>query len=256
MKYLSESYGELIGRSYGYSWEEQENSPGWAVVRALYEKNYVQSIETAERIPKKIHQIWLGSKLPDKYKRFTETWQQFHPAWEYRLWEDNDADSIKMANKDVFDTCNNNGMKSDILRYEILRQQGGIYVDTDFECLKAFDDLLYLNFFTGISYDAAMVLYIGLIATIPNHPIIVHCCNDMHTNYNGNDAMTIMDLTGPYYFTRCFLKAVNKDTEGVVAFPPDFFYPLPNNIRGVDNPYRFVRPCSYAIHMWNVSWLK
>ena len=41
-----------------------------------------------------------------------------------------------MEKRDVFERAINPGMKSDIFRYEILKQIGGLYVDTDFECLK------------------------------------------------------------------------------------------------------------------------
>lgn len=253
MKYTEEEYDSMIQRSYGYIANEQ-GSVAWNKVKFLYQKNYVFCNDTAEHIPRKIHQIWLGGRVPEKYREFMDSWQRFNPSYEYKLWTDKEAKDINMSKRNIFESCKNNGMKSDLLRYEILRQEGGIYVDTDFECLKPFDDLLYLKFFTGISYDAKMVLYIGIIGSTLGHGITTLCADLVNTSYGGNDAMTIMDLTGPYYFTRCFLRATIDDTDGVVAFPMDFFYPLPNNLRGINNPYQFVRPCSYAIHHWEVSW--
>lgn len=254
MKYTEEGYDSLIRRSYGFS-EKEQGSVAWNKVKLLYQKNYVFCNDTQENIPRKIHQIWLGGRVPDKYKWFMDSWQRLNPTYEYRLWTDKDVNSIELTKRDIFNSAKNNGMKSDLLRYEILRQQGGIYVDTDFECLKPLDDLLYLKFFTGISYDAEMVLYIGIIGSVPNHPIMDLCVKLVNQHYNGNDAMTIMDLTGPYYFTRCFLRGTIDDTDRVVAFPVSFFYPLPNNLRGIADPYQFIRPCSYAIHHWGVSWL-
>jgi len=250
-----EPFNILITRSYAYNQEEQDNSPDWAKLRALYENNYAQGI-TSMRIPKKIHQIWFGGDLPNGYKRFTDTWKQFHPEWEYKLWTDMDVDSIRFEKKGIFNACNNNGMKSDIFRYEILRQQGGIYIDTDFECLKPFDDLTYLDFFTGIAYDGNAILYNGLIATIPHHPIIEMCASSLNTQYRGNDAMGIIRATGPYYFTRCFFSSVTKDTERVVAFPMGFFYPLPNNITWDVDIKDYLCTYSYAVHHWGVSWMK
>ena len=113
-----------------------------------------------------------------------------------------------------------------------------------------------LRFFAGISYDGGMVLYIGIIASVPNHTIINVCVENIREPFVGDDAFKIMDLTGPYYFTRCFLEGVKTDDVGVVAFPMDFFYPLPNNQINTPNPYKFVRPVSYAIHHWAVSWIK
>jgi inositol phosphorylceramide mannosyltransferase catalytic subunit len=253
---MKEAFGILVSKSYAYNAEEQQSSPSWTVVRALYEHNYVFKEEKNVGIPKKIHQIWLGGDIPAKYDKFTESWRKFNPTWEYRLWTDNDVDNILMTNRRMFDIAQNKGMKSDILRYEILRQQGGMYVDVDFECLKPFDDLVYLDFFTGIAYDGRLVLYMGLIATAAHHPIIEACVSDMDTDYTGNNSVEIMDATGPYYFTKRFLSVTDKTTKGVVAFPMEFFYPWPNNLMGYPTPYDFVTPNSYAIHHWDVSWIK
>jgi Glycosyltransferase sugar-binding region containing DXD motif len=40
-----------------------------------------------------------------------------------------------MKNKEAFLSAYNYGMKSDILRYEILHSYGGVYIDTDYECV-------------------------------------------------------------------------------------------------------------------------
>lgn len=245
-------FDTLIRRSAAYSQQEQE-SPSWQTVKALYENNYYVSNVT--KIPKKIHQIWLGGDLPRKYRMLSESWNRFHPEWEYKLWTDKDVEGFGLKNKELFYKANNNGQRSDIFRYEILNRYGGLYVDTDFECLKPFDDLMYLDFFTGISYDAKMVLYIGLIASVPDHPILRQCIDSMG-GYDGQTAHIIMDVTGPYYFTRCFLKSVNNESKGVVAFPMDFFYPLPNYLRDTKEPYKYVKDFSYAIHHWAVTWIK
>ena len=57
------------------------------------------------------------------------------------IWTDEDAENFPMKNRDIFEKATNLGMKSDIFRYEILYQQGGVYLDTDFFCLQPLDDL-------------------------------------------------------------------------------------------------------------------
>ena len=49
------------------------------------------------------------------------------------------------------------------------------------------------------------------------------------------------------------MQAVNEDSNKVVAFPTDYFYPLPNKFVG-DDPYIYVTEKTYAIHHWAVSW--
>ena len=39
------------------------------------------------KIPKIIHQIWIGPKpLPNQYKEFSQKMIEMHPDWEYHLW--------------------------------------------------------------------------------------------------------------------------------------------------------------------------
>lgn len=243
------TFEEMIKKSYGFNPTQFYTSPDWALMQKLFETNY-HSNGSKYKIPKKIHQIWLGREFPDKYKKFAESWQKYHPTWEYRLWTDKDIPNLKITSKFYFDQAVNPAMRSDIMRYEILRQFGGLYVDTDFECLRPFDDLMYLDFFTGIGYDGVLQLYIGLLASIPNHPIMKDCVY-ITEPYQGGKGSIMMNVTGVNHFTKCFLKYAKGN---VVAFPMDYFYPYPNNLKGLGDPYSYVTENTYAIHHWAVSW--
>jgi mannosyltransferase OCH1-like enzyme len=241
------TFTQMISKSYGFDNNIYRSSAEWKKAKELFVCNQPDNIQ---RIPKKIHQIWVGSKIPDVYKKYTDTWIKFHPEWEYKLWTDHNIDDLEITSKDVFKRASNPAMKSDILRYEILRQHGGLYIDTDFECIKPFDDLLYLNFFTGISYDTEFIVYNGLIGSVPNHPILNDAVR-IKDIYNGNVGSMILHSTGAYHFTKCFS---NNLTSKVVAFPMEYFYPYPNHIRGHGNPKSFLTKDSYALHYWEVSW--
>jgi len=254
--YKEETFDELIAKSYNYNNGIYMTSKDWIIAKYLYETNYLNN--TGKHvIPKKIHQIWLGSEFPDKYKGFRDSWIEMHPDWEYRLWTDKDVDELDMIKADLYHESKNYGLKSDIMSYEILYKHGGLYVDTDFECLKPFDDLLNIPFFLGVSYDAEFVLYHGIMGATPKNHIVAKCITELQSKYNGEDGTKIMDATGPYHLTRCFVQAIKDDgVQGEVAFPMDFFYPLPNNVRGTKTPYDYIKPSSYAIHHWETSWLK
>jgi len=247
------SFEEQVKKSYAYNAQSFQSSRAWQTVRTLYYRNYDRN-NTECKIPKIIHQIWLGSPVPNMYKKFMVSWQKFHPTWEYKLWTDVDVDILSSKAKEIYKTSVNYGMKSDILRYTILQKYGGLYIDTDFECLKPFDDLMGLDFFIGVSYDGELVLYNGLIASIPNHPIINKVL-EFPITYSGSKGSKILDATGAYHFTRCF-NSIVKDTDNIIAFPTDFFYPFPNNIRNVECAYDYIKPHSYALHHWGVSWTK
>ena len=101
-------------------------------------------------IPKKIHQIWIGKKIPKEYKKWTKTWMKNNPEYEYFLWDENKILQLNLYNEKQFKKASNPAVKSDIARYEILYRFGGIYVDTDFESLKKINDyFLTYSFVAG-----------------------------------------------------------------------------------------------------------
>ena len=85
-----------------------------------------------------IHQIWVGD--PNKATwNMMKSWQRYCQKfnWEYKLWRDNDIESICLKNKKIYNYYKQNndyhGM-SDVARIEILNQYGGVYSDCDFFC--------------------------------------------------------------------------------------------------------------------------
>ena len=94
-------------------------------------------------IPKIIHQVHMGNSLLSKQELYWQkTWKDKNPDWSYILWDDKKIESdLAISHPKVFENCKSFSEKSDILRFEILHQFGGLYIDTDFECLKNIDPL-------------------------------------------------------------------------------------------------------------------
>lgn len=248
----------------GFDPEFARDDKRWNVVRRLYEENFraLNSAKSAAgRIPKIIHQIWLGGKLPDAYLGWQKSWKRFHPEWKYVLWTDSAVRKMSLVNEAAFIETRNLGAKSDILRYEILLKYGGLYVDTDFECLRSFDQLHGIcNFYAGIPHGKEILLNNALIAATPNHPIINTCVRSIRPTLKSHDPTQIMDSTGPQFFTECFFESYLIDP-AVVVLPATYFYPLPGHLRHLrskseQGALAYIRPESYAIHFWEVSWMR
>jgi Glycosyltransferase sugar-binding region containing DXD motif len=93
-----------------------------------------------------VHQIWLGSRpVPEHFLPWMDGVSRFSSGWEYRLWRDADLPEIlsrSLLPELIDDAGQNPGLRADILRYEILRQQGGVYFDCDYELLQPMAHLL------------------------------------------------------------------------------------------------------------------
>jgi hypothetical protein len=153
-----------------------ENDAAWLeTLEARYaERADLTSVAPiALAIPHVVHHIWLGGALPAAYHAWVSSWQTKHPHWEHRLWTDADVVPFKLTNQAAFDAALNPGEKSDIWRYEILYRFGGLYVDTDFECIRCFDRVLRpFELVTGISNTGTVELNNGLVACRAKHPLM------------------------------------------------------------------------------------
>lgn len=101
-------------------------------------------------IPKKIHYCWFGrGQMPPMALKCIESWHRFMPDYEYKLWnEDNfDINSVPYV-KEAYE-ARKFAFVTDYVRLYALYTEGGIYMDTDVEVLKPYDDLLELSGFTG-----------------------------------------------------------------------------------------------------------
>ena len=224
----------------------------WMLLKKLYDVNLCFK-SAIYKIPKKIHHIWIGPKrLPEESKPLIETWKKFHPDWEHKLWSNEDIKNFPLKNRKAFDAASNWGEKSDILRYEILYNYGGLYVDHDCECLKPFDDFnKCCSFYSGISYSKGVQIANTIIGASAGHPLLKICIDNIKEKApNDNEIILTLCRTGPYYFTKCFLEHARKKPFDIVAFPVSYFFPWPTeNIEKSETE-------SYAIHYWAGTWYK
>jgi mannosyltransferase OCH1-like enzyme len=210
------------------------------------------------KIPKIIHQIWIGKDVPIEFKQFVETWKKYHPDWEYRLWTQDDIASMQLRNRRLVEMSRNPGEISDIMRYEILYQYGGVYVDMDFECLRSLEPFHYLyDFYIGIQpLDSALVqLGIGLIGSVPGHPVLAACIEGLEENWKKwEKEPKATARTGPIYCTKMFYAHACTEGRCDVALPPTYFYPL--RCQQIEyKPIEWLEKGAFAVHHWAKTWL-
>ena len=113
-------------------------------------------------IPKIIHYCWFGrGEMPNLVKQCLASWHKYMPDWEYRLWNEDNFD-IATAPAYVQEAyeARKFAFVSDYVRLWALEQYGGLYLDTDVEVFKPFDDLMeQYNAFAG--FEGSKYLPIG-----------------------------------------------------------------------------------------------
>ncbi len=225
--------------------------------RTLYAKYNpsVSAMQYTLRIPKIIHQIWIGGPLPPVFEKYMNSWKQKHPGWEYNLWTDENVDELfPLYNQDLYDQTESMGVKSDLLKWEIIYRFGGLYVDTDFECLQSLDEFHYrYDFYTGFQPLDAFFVQLGaaLYAAYPGHPILKHCIETIKDDWHHKGAPK---KSGPVHFSKSFMAVAGKNDSKDIAFPAFYFYPLGS--KQTELKYnQWLNNGAYAIHHWAMSWM-
>lgn len=226
---------------------------------SCFKKQYVKVSSSVNagmlRIPHIIHQIWLGSPFPEKFKKFQETIRRLHPDWEYYLWTDENVKLLQLHNQDLFDAAKNYGEKSDILRYELLHRYGGVYLDVDIACVKPLTILHQsFDFYVGLQpLDTNYVqLGIGVLACKPGHWLMAEAVQGLRFTRR---VKKIIQRTGPYYFTKIvswYLRHTKHQTVDVIL-PATYFYPMGYTQTKVAESM-WLKPESFTIHYWAGSW--
>lgn len=254
----------------------------------IYNKNNPSLMRPSKttKIPRIIHHIWFGSKLQAGFTRFRQTWIDWHKDWTFIFWTDTgsnydqgdvivrtftelervlqegnckmivvDIGQLQYPNRVCFETAKNYACRSDIFRYEIVNRYGGVYVDTDFECLNSLEKYHYhFDFYTGLQPLDTGIVQLGaaLFGSCPNHPILQQCIAGIKEN---QDIKPIIMRTGPIHFTKSFLLKATSDNLYNIALPASYFYPCSFTQKG-SGPSVWLKPESLAVHHWAASWIK
>jgi FkbM family methyltransferase len=193
-------------------------------------------------IPKIIHYCWFGnSSMPTTIINCIASWKKHLPDYTFQKWSE---ENYVIRHPFAIDTYQNKSWAFlvDYVRFDILYQYGGIYLDTDMLLLKNLDCFLDNECFLG--YEDKYFLNAAIIGAIPSSHFIKECL----TYYDTADYFETMP-TISQIITNIF-----KKTNSIVkTLPYEFFYPLPfkNRTQNIDT---FITPNSYSVHLWNASW--
>jgi len=254
----SDDFNTLMG-SNNSVWKFVETHEDFQNIRlfsALYEKNSkLQFMKDGEnRIPKVIHLIWVGPKpFPKEAAENVNSWVEKHPDWVIKFWTDrrrslpNRNMEQKLISDFNFETLgayyeesDNYAEKSDLLRYEILYQEGGLYVDHDVKCFKSFAPF-HCNFdlYCGLEPPHEPVLTSSVsvnnnvVGACPRHPVLKKTIehveerwDEISAAYPGDDKESIVYRVAQRSwssFGDSVRELIGKGETKDIAFPAAYF---------------------------------
>ena len=235
----------------------------WNLLKDTYYKN-IQS-KSKNPIPNIFHFIWLGGETPDMYLANIDDWKRKNPLFEFMIWDDATAENLmkKTPKYKEYKESDNFGNKSDMLRYAILYEYGGIYLDTDFLCVSScFSNITKCcSFFSCLMFDQDPVMTNGAIGCSKNNKIVLNCLlgcsNTTYKEIPCRQTRTLFQ-TGPFLLSQCiFNKLRNEGNDDIIIFPTMCFFPFPAIHRNSATEkliYSCLKPESVACHMWHCSW--
>jgi hypothetical protein len=200
-------------------------------------------------VPRTFHFVWLGGKpMPAEFVEFRRTWARHHPEWQVIVWDESTLPVLR--NQHWFDHGVSWSQKVDIASFELLHRHGGVYLDTDFECLRNIEPLL-----AGLDAFAATEDGIhtshGIMGCVPGHPLLERVIDAVeHSIVSQPDASPAF-TTGPHLLTRVF-DAWRAEGRPVTVFEPELFYPYHYTEK---HRRHEAFPGAYAAHHWAGSWL-
>lgn len=192
----------------------------------LYNTNFSSQFNPNSplRIPKIIHQIWIGPKpFPEKYVEYSQTCTALNPGWEYKLWTNKDVESILAINPkytSLYKEYEKHGHftgQKDILEFLILYKNGGLFLDADIKCIKSFESLHYnYDFYSALEpanrWASIPIMTNAIVGSKKNNQIFIDTLNLALQKY---DSMYKKSNTSYKKFIRSVNNLISKKGKSI-----------------------------------------
>ena len=213
-------------------------------------------------IPKSIHLCWMsGDPFPSDIQKCIDSWKRILPDYEIWLWDTKRFDlSTSVWVTEAYDK-KKYAFCADYIRMYALFNYGGVYLDSDVEVLRSFNDLLTLPYFIG--YESKQYFEAAVIGAEKGNPFIgdvLAYYKDRHfVKENGSLDIQIMpevmmNVTNSKW-KRVLINEISdfiNDPTIINVFPYDWFSPIDSTGK------RYVLRVSkntYCIHHFASAWV-
>jgi mannosyltransferase OCH1-like enzyme len=201
-------------------------------------------------IPRTLWRIWLDEPVPPEYDAYWERFAELNPGWQLKTISRSVLPWMRPHIRDIFRECSTHAGRSDVLRYELLYQFGGVYVDCDVEPLKPFEPLLGegKGFQPFAGWEDNRMICPTVMGSPPSHPAMGDLLDFLPGWFEVHRGEAPNRQTGPYVLTRCW-----RWRDDVTLYAPDVFYPVGWwEKKKLGGPYP---ETALSVHHWDARWL-
>ncbi len=206
-------------------------------------------------IPKVVHYCWFGNKKkPRKVEKCIDSWKKHLPEYQLIEWNEQNFDVYQNSYIKEAYNAKKFAFVSDIARINALQKYGGIYMDTDVEVLRKFDDLLINQCVLG--FEEKNFVATSFIAISKNHSLLEEFFllyqNEKFLKSDGNYNMktNVERLTNLLLDKGLEMNGKHQTlVDDIKIYPKEYFSPY-----DYINCTYDITDKSYCIHHFYVTW--
>lgn len=212
-------------------------------------------------IPKIIHYCWFGrNPLPKSAQRCIASWRKFLPDYVIKEWnEDNFDVNMLPYTKDAYE-AKKYAFVSDVARFWVLYNYGGLYFDTDVEVVKPMDAIVSKGAFMGWELpnsggkpSVAPGLCLGTEKGNPLYKEILDKFESLSfwkSEGNRNTYSMVPMVTDLLIKHGLKRDGTLQKVEGMIIYPSEYFCPMDPTTGIVEKTSNTV-----SIHWYDSSWM-
>ena len=210
-------------------------------------------------IPKIIHYCWFGhNELPPLAQKCIASWRMYFLGYEIKKWDEDNFNVNQIPYTQQAYRCKKFAFVSDYARIKGLYEKGGVYLDTDIEIVRRFDELLSDRDMV-LGFESDRSLETAFMAAVPENELIDGFLKTYEKrkfiNGDGSYDMSVINE----HFSSFMSQNTDIDLDDerlrefeegkIVVYPRDYFaaFDISNwHIKPTEN--------TYTIHHMNASW--
>lgn len=203
-------------------------------------------------IPKVIHYCWFGDNPKGKKeKKCINSWKKYCPDYEIKEWNESNINLDMMPFVREAYEARKYAFVSDVVRLWAIYTYGGVYLDTDVELIKSYDDLLDNEGFIGFENNS--FVNTGQCIGAENGCQIIKDMLDCYKNYqfNPNALIKCTEINTKVLVEHGLkLNGELQDLDGFIVYPIDYFNPYDDIVGKLNKTEN-----TYSIHWYSKSWM-